>query len=193
MHACFSWTETICFYVLFGMPSLQSRSSLADDLGDPHRPDNRHFNSARGAEASKTARLPELMYLDGLTSLAVPNHLDSSTQRHFLYYDVGAEREFVNSRLILPKNELCDSIFQPTILYPYPQSPCKLLSHMHNPGSEFLSDAPFFGLSLCTEFQLANCACTSGWSCLMNLDLQESKFTFWPFQSCWPCSSKKNL
>ena len=35
MHACFSWTETICFYVLFGMPSLQSRSSLADDLGDP--------------------------------------------------------------------------------------------------------------------------------------------------------------
>ena len=53
---------------------------------------------------------------------------------------------------------------------------------------EFLSDAPFFGLSLCTEFQLANCACASGWSCLMNLDLQESKFTFWLFQSCWPCT-----
>ena len=25
------------------------------------------------------------------------------------------------------------------------------------PGGEFLSDTPFFGLSLCTEFQLANC------------------------------------
>jgi len=32
------------------------------------------------------------------------------------------------------------------------------------PGHEFLSDAPFFGLSLCAEFQLANCACVSGWS-----------------------------
>ena len=40
---------------------------------------------------------------------------------------------------------------------------------------EFLSDAPFFGLSLWTEFKLANCACASGWSCLMNLDLR-SKF-----------------
>ena len=39
-------------------------------------------------------------------------------------------------------------------------------------GCEFLSDAPFFGLSLCTEFQLANCACASGWSCLMNFDLK---------------------
>ena len=35
--------------------------------------------------------------------------------------------------------------------------------------------APFFGLSLWTEFKLANCACASGWSCLMNLDLR-SKF-----------------
>ena len=43
-------------------------------------------------------------------------------------------------------------------------------------GREFLSDAPFFGLSLRTELQLANCACASGWSCLMNLDLQESNF-----------------
>ena len=37
---------------------------------------------------------------------------------------------------------------------------------------EFLSDAPFFRLSLWTEFKLANCACVSGWSCLMNLDLR---------------------
>ena len=44
------------------------------------------------------------------------------------------------------------------------------------PESEFLSDAPFVGLSLSAEFQLANCACASGWSCLMNLDPQESKF-----------------
>ena len=36
---------------------------------------------------------------------------------------------------------------------------------------EFLSDAPFFGLSLWTESKLANCACASGWGCLMNLDL----------------------
>ena len=35
-----------------------------------------------------------------------------------------------------------------------------------------------FGLHLCTEFQLANCACASGWSCLMNLDLQESNGRF---------------
>ena len=34
----------------------------------------------------------------------------------------------------------------------------------HAPGREFLSDAPFFGLSLWTEFKLANCACASGWS-----------------------------
>ena len=27
---------------------------------------------------------------------------------------------------------------------------------------EFLSDTPFFGLSVCTQFKLANCACTSG-------------------------------
>jgi len=39
-------------------------------------------------------------------------------------------------------------------------------------GGEFLSDAPFFGLSLCMEFQLANCTCASGWSCLMNFDLK---------------------
>ena len=32
---------------------------------------------------------------------------------------------------------------------------------------KFLSDA----LSLCAEFKLANCACVSRWSCLMNLDL----------------------
>ena len=31
-------------------------------------------------------------------------------------------------------------------------------------GGEFLSDAPFFGLFLWTEFKLANCACASGWS-----------------------------
>ena len=31
------------------------------------------------------------------------------------------------------------------------------------PLSEFLSEAPFFGLSLCTEFQLANWACASAW------------------------------
>ena len=41
---------------------------------------------------------------------------------------------------------------------------------------EFLSDAPFFGLSLCTEFQLANCACVSGWSCLTNLGIEVSPF-----------------
>ena len=29
---------------------------------------------------------------------------------------------------------------------------------------EFLSDAPFFGLSLWTELKVANCACASGWS-----------------------------
>ena len=29
---------------------------------------------------------------------------------------------------------------------------------------EFLSDAPFFGLSLWTQFKLALCACASGWS-----------------------------
>ena len=45
---------------------------------------------------------------------------------------------------------------------------------------EFLSDAPFFGLSLWTEFKLANCTCTSGWSCLMNLDLCSK---FWLFLS----------
>ena len=39
------------------------------------------------------------------------------------------------------------------------------------PGNE----ATFFGLSLWTEFKLANCACASGWSCLINLDLH-SKF-----------------
>ena len=44
-------------------------------------------------------------------------------------------------------------------------------SDIRFPGREFLSDAPFFGLSLWTEFKLANCACASGWSCLMNLDL----------------------
>ena len=35
------------------------------------------------------------------------------------------------------------------------------------PGGEFLSDSPFFGLSLWTEFKLANCASASGWKCLM--------------------------
>ena len=45
------------------------------------------------------------------------------------------------------------------------------INHQGNhTGSEFLSDAPFFGLSLWTEFKLANCTCASGWSCLMNLD-----------------------
>ena len=43
------------------------------------------------------------------------------------------------------------------------------------PVCEFLSDAPFFGpffgLSLWAEFKLTNCACVSGWSCLMNLHL----------------------
>ena len=40
-----------------------------------------------------------------------------------------------------------------------------------DPVCEFLSDAPFFGLILCKGFKLANCACASGWRCLMNLDL----------------------
>ena len=65
------------------------------------------------------------------------------------------------------------------------------------PAREFLSDAPFLGLCLWTEFKLANCACASGWSCLMNLDLRSK---FWLFlsclgsfvgvSSCQPCSSK---
>ena len=33
-----------------------------------------------------------------------------------------------------------------------------------HPGCEFLSDAPFFGLSLRMQFKLALCACASGWS-----------------------------
>ena len=70
----------------------------------------------------------------------------------------------------------------------------------HSPGSEFLSDAPFFGLSLWTEFKLANCACASGWSCLMNLDLRSKFWLFLSYlgsfvgvSSCWPCSGKKEL
>ena len=43
-----------------------------------------------------------------------------------------------------------------------------LWGQTHN---KFLSDAPFFGFSLCTEFKLPNCACVNGWSCLINLDL----------------------
>ena len=67
------------------------------------------------------------------------------------------------------------------------------------PGGEFLSDAPFFGLSLWTEFKLANCACVSGWSCLMNLDLRSPFLSylglgsFVGVSSCWPGSSKKEL
>ena len=60
---------------------------------------------------------------------------------------------------------------------------------------EFLSDAPFFGLSLWTEFKQANCACVSGWSCLMNLDLRSKFWLFLSYlgsfvgvSSCWPCS-----
>ena len=50
------------------------------------------------------------------------------------------------------------------------------------------------------EFKLANCACASGWSCLMNLDLPLKFCLFLSYQgsfvgvsSCWPCSSKKEL
>ena len=50
-----------------------------------------------------------------------------------------------------------------------------LVSSVASTVREFLSDAPFFRLSLWTEFKLTNCACASGWSCLMNLDLR-SKF-----------------
>ena len=57
----------------------------------------------------------------------------------------------------------------------YTPSTCRLELKAPEPGGEFLSDAPFFGLSLWTEFKLVNCACASGWSCLMNLDLR-SKF-----------------
>ena len=38
-------------------------------------------------------------------------------------------------------------------------------------GEARLFDASFFGLSLWMEWKVANCACASGWSCLMNLDL----------------------
>ena len=67
-------------------------------------------------------------------------------------------------------------------------------------GGEFLSDAPFFGLSLWTESKLANCACASRWSCLMNLDLRSKFWLFLSYigsfvgvSSWWPCSSKKEL
>ena len=46
-----------------------------------------------------------------------------------------------------------------------------LSSKVNGPVGEFLSDAPFFGLSLWMELKVANCACASGWGCLMNLDL----------------------
>ena len=72
--------------------------------------------------------------------------------------------------------------------------------YLNCPESEFLSDAPFFRLSPWTEFKLANCACASGWSCLMNLDLRSKFWLFLSYlgsfvgvSSCWPCSSKKEL
>ena len=43
---------------------------------------------------------------------------------------------------------------------------------------EFLSDAPIFGLSLFTEFKLANCTCASGVDLFDKLRASFMKFHF---------------
>ena len=55
---------------------------------------------------------------------------------------------------------------------------------------EFLSDAPFFGLSLCAEFQLANCACASGWSSTLEPRSNMALFGYPSSNSCfWSCQA----
>ena len=51
-----------------------------------------------------------------------------------------------------------------------------------SPGREFLSDAPFFGLSLWTEFKLALCACVSGWSSTLEPRSKLGDGSIWSIQ-----------
>jgi len=82
---------------------------------------------------------------------------------------------------VVPK---CHTLALPTLLLP-PSLACQTSRLSANrwwsdppwalplattPVSEFLSDAPFFRLSLWMEFKLANCACASGWSQPLNLE-----------------------
>ena len=53
--------------------------------------------------------------------------------------------------------------------------------HIPGPGCKFLSDAP--GSVVCAESKLANCACVSGCSFLMNLPFIHEVSLFGPFQS----------
>ena len=50
------------------------------------------------------------------------------------------------------------------------------------PGREFLSDAPFFGLSLWTQFKLALCACASGWSSTLEPRTKLGDGSIWSIQ-----------
>ena len=52
----------------------------------------------------------------------------------------------------------------------------------HFPGREFLSDKPFFGLSLWTQFKLALCACVSGWSSTLESRSKLGDGSIWSIQ-----------
>ena len=59
---------------------------------------------------------------------------------------------------------------------------CVQKKNTPSPGCEFLSDAPFFGLSLWTQFKLALCACASGWSSTLEPRSKLGDGSIWSIQ-----------